>query len=244
MSPFFQIIGLLILLPLVYVLSSFQQSEATGQPRVIQFAGRDWQVKAGMGLGPGNNNWSDSPRSVWVDSGGSLHLRIRKEGAVWYSAQVNAVDTAAFGLYRFYVQTSLHDLDPNVVLGLFLYQDDHHEIDIEFLRRDSVTNDNSVYVVQPYSLPGNRHPFLWPWPGPSTHDIDWGPDAVTFRSMRGHDPQIESIMHLWRYEGVSIPIEQNELHMQMNLWLLDPAVQSQEVEVIISGIEAPPPMPQ
>jgi hypothetical protein len=244
MPSFIQLIGLWALLSLGSVLANFQgiheERIRSDSPRVIHFAGLDWQVKAGRGLGPGNNNWSDSPQSVWVDSDARLHLRIRKEGATWYSAQINSVDFVPFGLYRFFVQTSLHDLDDNVVLGLFLYGDDDHEIDIEFLRRHPASDANMVYVVQPYSQEGNRHPFLWQWAGPSIHDIEWQPDGITFRSIRGHDLRLESLMHLWRYEGTSIPVTQDGLHVQMNLWLLDPSTQSQEVEIIIADLEAPP----
>ena len=32
----------------------------------ITFSGYEWQIKSGTGLGPGNNNWSDSDENVWI----------------------------------------------------------------------------------------------------------------------------------------------------------------------------------
>ena len=38
----------------------------------LHFAGYDWTVKSGDGLGPGPCDWRES--NVWVDAEGDLHL--------------------------------------------------------------------------------------------------------------------------------------------------------------------------
>ena len=46
-------------------MSSRGQQIAGSSERIIDFAGRQWGVKSGCGLGPGPNCWSDSEQSVW-----------------------------------------------------------------------------------------------------------------------------------------------------------------------------------
>jgi hypothetical protein len=100
-------------------------------PRIIQFAGRNWEVKVGFG-GPGPNNWSDTDQSVWVDADGRLHLRLREVGGVWYAAEVRTVLPTKYGMHRFYLIGPVDQLDRNVIFSAFVYGDDSKEIDIEF----------------------------------------------------------------------------------------------------------------
>jgi len=62
---------------------------ASASARTIQFSGHTWEVRASNGLaGPGPNIFSGATKSVWVDSTGALHLKIRKEKGKWLSAEV------------------------------------------------------------------------------------------------------------------------------------------------------------
>jgi hypothetical protein len=211
-------------------------TEPEDTTRTIQFAGRTWYVKEGIGLGPGNNNWSDDPQSVWVDDEGKLHLRIRKIDGRWYSAQVNAVDYTGYGLHRFFVETPLDNFDEDVVVGLFLYRDDDHELDIEISRQGQPPGANAKYAVQPYFHEGNRESFTLEWDGPTTHEIEWFPGVVRFASIResGH------VIHQWSYRGDDIPDERHRLRIQINLWLAaDTPAREREVELVISDLEVP-----
>ena len=49
--------------------------------------------------------------------------------------------------------------DPFVVVGLFTYLDDTHEIDIELSRWRVASDPAGQYVVQPGERPGNKHRF-------------------------------------------------------------------------------------
>lgn len=212
---------------------------AGASQRTIHFAGREWYVKAGTGLGPGNNNWSDDPRSVWVDEDGKLHLRIRNVSGTWYSAQVNSTDLTDYGRHRFYVDTALDDLDEHVVAALFLYGDDQHELDIEFTRRGHADGLNAKYAVQPYVLAGHRESFTVGWDGPTVHEIEWMPDSVRFSSFREHDPG-NSPIHQWVYLGDHSPEPRDNLRIQINLWLARRApADGREVELVISDVIAP-----
>src|SRR3972149_3772620 len=113
--------------------SSSSRNPATSGQRIVEFAGRQWAVKSGCGLGPGPNCWSDSEQSVWVE-GGQLHLKIREIDGTWYSAEVYTTDCTQYGMHRFFTASRLDNLDKNVVAALFLYKDDATEIDVEFAK--------------------------------------------------------------------------------------------------------------
>jgi hypothetical protein len=208
--------------------------------RIIEFAGRSWVVKEGLRRGPGNNNWSDSPQSVWVDDEGKLHLRIRNVDGVWYSAQIISVDDTSYGQHRFFVETPLHEIDENVILGLFLYQDDHHELDIEISRQGQPEGANAKFVVQPYHRDGHRESFALDWDGSTIHEIDWTSESVRFAVYEGGTDNAAPLIHEWVYEGGDIPDESRNLYIEMNIWLTARApANGEEIEVVISDLEAP-----
>ena len=82
--------------------------------------------------GPGPSFFSNSEESVWVDDQGHLHLKLRIIDNVWHSAQVTLPDALGYGTYQFQIASNPDLLNPNVVFGLFVYEDDFNEIDIEF----------------------------------------------------------------------------------------------------------------
>ncbi len=223
--------------------SSILASEtAQTEGRIIQFAGRDWYVKAGVGMGPGPNNWSDDAESVWVDAAGKLHLKIRNIGGDWHSAEVYSVIPAGYGMHRFYVDTPMNNLDVNVVLGLFLYRDGQNEIDVEVARWQQVGTPNGQFVVQPYDQPGHRERFFVIGDGPTMYEFDWQPEVIHFRSLQGHDPNSSELISQWDYAQDYIPPENPAMLVRMNLWLIDSfsgPTDGQEVEVVIANLEAP-----
>ena len=60
-----------------------------------------------------------------------------------------------YGSYIFNVDNSCEELDDEAVLGLFTWQDDQHEIDIELSRWGNYWSDSTQYVVQPGKIKGN-----------------------------------------------------------------------------------------
>jgi len=117
-------IGVIALLFALSARSARASTSATLAPaglRTLVFAGQTWGVRSGDG-NPGNGCWSDSPQSVWVDAAGQLHLVMRQVNGRWCQAEVFALDPAREGRHRWRVQ-SLHALDRNAVLGMFLYRE-------------------------------------------------------------------------------------------------------------------------
>src|SRR4051812_19512341 len=119
---------------------------------VLAFSGYSWVVKASSGkVGPGPNYFSSSANNVWVDNLGRLHLRITKQGSRWFCAEVVSQASFGYGTYRWYLDSPVDNLDPNVVLGLFTWSDlpdyANREIDIEFSRWGAARNLNAQFVV-------------------------------------------------------------------------------------------------
>jgi hypothetical protein len=222
------------------------QNTAESSERTIEFVGRQWVVKSGCGLGPGPNCWSDSQESVWVDSSGQLHLKIREVNGTWYCAEVYTKSCTQYGMHRFFTIGQLDNLDKNVVAALFLYKDDQTEVDIEFAKWGEQDPDyNAQYVVQPWDTLGNRERFLMSLSGTdTTHYIDWGASAIQFKSIHGHyqePPDAAHLIHEWLYVGDDLPAEEECLRIHINLWLYqgNPPSDGQEVEIIVKDAQLP-----
>ncbi|NCC52855.1 MAG: hypothetical protein EOM20_16795 [Spartobacteria bacterium] len=189
--------------------------------RIIEWAGQNWVVKHGEGLGPGPNDWSDSTNNVWIDENGFLHLKITGEGSDWQCAEIISEQSFSYGEYRFYVATAYDLLDTNVVGGLFTYYDDNNEIDIEFVRAWTGTN-NANFVTQP-ARTGNFFNYYSAFTEGtySTHRFQWETNFIAFESYFGHaepPPNSNLVSAAWLYTGENIPLDQNE-KVHINMWL-------------------------
>lgn len=216
------------------------------ETRTIQWSGYTWWVKSSVEpVGPGPNWFSDSPRNVWVDRQGRLHLRITYQNGRWYCAEVVCTSSLGYGTYRFYVESPVANMDPHVVLGLFTWSDDpayaHREIDIEFSTWGDPTSPNAQYVVQP-ATSGRLHSF---WMDrrikSSVHSFTWLGSSVSFLSVRGSLSTPSDVIQQWEFAGENIPIRGDETP-RINLWLVQgrPPQNGREVEVIISRFEFVP----
>jgi hypothetical protein len=218
-------------------------------PKAISFSGYEWWVKASMTpVGPGPNYFSDSTENVWVDGQGQLHLKITQRNGKWYCPEVICKNSPGYGKYVFYVSGRIGQLDRNVVLGLFTWDDSpeesHREIDIEFSRWGVESDTNAQYVVQPWDQTGNRHRWMMlELPDSSTHSFEWKPDSIYFLSVEGHQsiPPFDSILHSWVYKGSNIPTHGNE-NARINLWLFNGSApaDTNKLEVVISKFEYSP----
>ena len=213
--------------------------------RTIEFSNKTWRVKGSGNYGPGPNNFSHQPESVWVDAQDRLHLSIKQISGAWYSTEVTLVDTLGYGDYIFTTLGSLDLLDSRTVLGLFLWQyqpswdpgaswwNPYNEIDIEYSRWGNPTNDIGQFVAQPWDWAGNiiRYDAEFGATEVSSHAFRWLPDSVEFRSWRGgpEDETTQSTIFTWNYFGPHIPRpEQPRVHL--NLWYMgSPPSTNQEV---------------
>jgi YVTN family beta-propeller protein len=217
----------------------------------IEFSGYTWKVKASeTPAGPGPNYFSDRGEDVWVDEDGRLHLRIVQRDGRWYCTEVFTEAPLGYGKYVFHIASRVDQLDKNIVLGLFTWDDtapehNYREIDIEFARWGQAANDNAQYVVQPWHHAGNMHRFNMELRGDdSTHGFDWHADRIFFQSLHGRQPfpgSEEDEIASWTYTGDDIP-PAGEGNARINLWLFEgnPPSDGEAVEVIIEAFEFVP----
>lgn len=225
----------------------------SGYGNYFSFSGYTWRTKVSSAkVGPGPNFFSQS--NVSVDFQGRLHLKISKSGAKWLCSEVVLQQTLGYGTYRFYVDSTLDNLDPSVVLGLFTWSDDaaynHRELDIEFARWGSASNHNGWYTVQPYNVAGNQVSFVQPATAAgSTHILDWLQDPVSgslsahFSSLTGFAVTPSSTNPLiFEHNFTSgVPPTGGE-NVRMNLWLFQgkaPAGRN-TIEIVIDKFEFVP----
>lgn len=217
-------------------------------PNAFHWCGYDWDVKnsGGFLFGPGPNRFSDSADNVWVDAGGRLHLRITFRNGLWVCPEIVSRRSFGYGTYRFFLDSAVDALDPNVVLGLFTYDDDptttggHREIDVEMSRwGNALDPTNAQFVVQPYHIPGNLTRWTIPaGAAPTTHSFTWSNGHVDFFSHHGtFAPPPASVPQIstWSHTSASVPTPGDE-RVRMNLWLYNGSapVNGQETEVVIS----------
>jgi len=210
--------------------------------RQIIFSGFPWDVRSGYG-GPGPSYWSDSTDNVWLDNLGYLHMRITFRNGHWYSPEVIG-PALGFGQYVFYTNSRLDTLDKNIVAGLFTYENDTSEMDIEFSRWGGLASTSSDYVVQPH------HAFMFNihLNGDfSTHRFTWTNESISFQSIHGHysiPPSGGYLISEWQYAREQIP-QTKAPRVHANLWLFQgvPPSDGKEVELIIEKFEFIPLQP-
>jgi hypothetical protein len=221
----------------------------------LRWGGIKWNIKAGAGIGPGPNNWN--PANVFVDAGGDLHLAITNVAGTWSCAELSSDAPFGFGTFQWQVETPVDTLDPNVVLGLFLYgpptlgPDGTHEIDIEYRRAGVATGDDGRWTVFPNVVPGPslaRSAFaLALGADPTTTSrLTWASTSVAFASLGGFQPPGSSTNALqsWTYQPADPASSISPLPMpvHMNLWLANgnAPTNGQRVEVVIHSFAFTP----
>lgn len=208
------------------------------QADTLQWCGQEWIIKHSKErFGPGPNLWSKSSDSVWVDGQGRLNLKIRKIGETWYSAEVYTLNPLGHGKYVFYLDSRVDNLDPNVVVGLFVHSDDMNEIDIEFSKwgKERKKYTYHQFVLQPRIDDTNlKRTDYWVKNPLSTHGFLWSTESVIFRSFVGHDTNKKPHKY-WDYVGSNNPTPSSE-RAHINLWLFKgrPPINEKETTLVIN----------
>ena len=222
--------------------------------RKIRFANYYWSVlQSEWPIGAGPNYYTDEPNDVWVDPNGHLHLNIVHRDPSWYCNEVVGNMNLGYGTYVYTIEGRKDLLDPNIVLGLFIYDvpdanGNPREIDFELSRWWHANEPNNAqYVVQPWNKPNHRYRFPLDEHRTTTHEITWTPRKVCFKSYYGDYPLVDAndLIDSWCYEGNDIPLPGNE-NPRINFYLLPPEgspagtpgappSDGQEAEVIIKN---------
>ena len=203
---------------------------------ILSFGGYNWRVKGPGVYGPGNNYFCDSSTCAWVDAEDQLHLTLKNQGSYWSSTEVTCEDPLGYGDYILTTIGRLDQIDPQAVLGIFLWEygtcwdygylwwNAFNEIDIEYSRWGNAGSDIAQFVAQPYDYPNNISRFDANFGDEEvvSHAMRWLPDRVEYRVWRGGptDESDQNMVHSWTYTGPHIP-RPEQPRMHLNLWKLE-----------------------
>lgn len=215
----------------------------------LQFGGRTWRVKGPGWFGPGNNYFSNLSDRVWVDADGHLHLTVKRYGSTWNCTEVVTADALGYGDYIVTTVGRLDLLDPQVVLGLFLWEygpcwsdgylwwNPYNEVDIEYSRWGNPAQDIGQFVAQPYDYPGNLSRFAATFGVGEevSHAMRWTWNKVEYRVWRGGpgDEAAGNLVATWTYTGPHVPRPESP-RLHLNLWKLAGTPAANQ-EVVVSG---------
>lgn len=216
----------------------------------IIWQGHTWSVtKGGMaGVAPG------SPKNVYLDARGYLHLKITNNGGTWTAAQLFTVDNLPFGTFQWVVEGDIWNMDPVTVLGLFPYGpengigvDGSNEIDIEFSQWANTCDCNADFTVYPavfrqYKSTFNRDYTVSNGKNLTTARMEWSSTSVVFTVMSGVQPigTKANVLQTATYTSTNtLNIPQQPLPVGINLWAYtaDPAT---DQSVIIRSFQYQP----
>lgn len=219
----------------------------TYDKNTLNFSDYTWKIRNSpeTASAPGPNYWSNSTSNVWVDDKGWLHLKITNSAGRWYCPEVYTLQALGYGNYVFHTASPIDSLDKNVVLGLFTYKDDNHEVDIEYSRWGKTDGFNSGFTVQPAPYTSsNAVDFNTQLTGvESTHSFTWRSDKVLFETLQGNTnpayAPTSSIIKTWQSQ---VSCDSEGAKAVINLWLYHGLAPSdmQEVEVVVTGFEFTP----
>ena len=239
---------LIAMTPLITAINNGSDTNAAAATqKTIQFSGYTWYVEESgqTKVFPGPNYFSSSSQNAWVDTNGMLHLKITYSNGKWYCPEVTTTKTLGYGTYAFYLASKVDNIDKNVVLGLFAYKDDSHEIDIEFSKW-IIRANNSWYTVQPqpYVQGVTQQSFNLTQKGDyTTHYFTWKPTSVYFESFGGHYPiGKEPPGNIFKSFTSSAHVSATGVKAHMNLWIFQSTAPSNGLpyEVIVKNFTYTP----
>ncbi len=216
---------------------------AAGAER-LRFAGHEFEVKAGRGLGPGPNDWSSS--QAFIDGKGRLHLKLSPKNGRWVAGEASSVERFGFGVYEIEYEGDIEALDPNVVFGFFNYPtadvgpDATREIDVEFARwgeRGNRALNYTVWPVEPGRRYGHRSLDFFRSVRRSLHRFVWSRKSVAYESVELDRDGRPERRRSWTFRpdkpGKSIAAEPMPIHF--NLWAFRgrPPTDGKPVEVVV-----------
>lgn len=218
----------------------------------LRFAGYDFSVKQGRGLGPGPNDWAAG--NAFVDEAGRLHLRFAPTNGRWFAAEVQSKLRLGFGTYEMEYEGPIASLDPNVVFGFFNYPtadvgpDATNEIDVEFARWGDAQNDRTlnftVWPVKQQLAYGHR---TYPFPARATrsvHRFVWSRTSVAYSSWEVRPNGSVGRKFEWTYAPPNFArrIGADPMPIHFNLWGFRgrPPVDGKPVEAIVTRFSYTP----
>ncbi len=101
--------------------------------------------------GPGNNTFGLHHRNVYLDKDGNINLIIKKTGSTYSCAEIYSDSFFGKGKYEITIATNTKRFSPQMVLGIFLYDQTasphFNEIDIEYAQWGNKNIENAQYAI-------------------------------------------------------------------------------------------------
>jgi hypothetical protein len=208
----------------------------------LNWSGYTWNVKQCTACGPGPNNFDSSSKTVWIDSTGSLNLSVHKASGKWYCGEVWLPTALGHGTYEFFIKTRTDIINQNLVNAGFLYQDDTHELDVEWSRWGNASNpNNGDFAIQPSPIK------YW------HQDIvsgNWQKDRIIWTTTDGGSDQVEFqvetnsiIVQDW-VQTLTTPVDPSLALAHINNWMFQgkpPTDGATEVMTLVSFTFTPQP---
>ena len=133
------------------------------------------------------------------------------------------------GYYEYTLQGDQHNLDKNLVLGMFAYKDITHEVDVELSYWGDTSNPNMAYTVQPGPPPADmQQRWAMSETGTTLHSFNWAPNHVLFASYATGSRPLASF-------DSSASVSAEGARGIINLWMYQNNPPAQETEIVIQN---------
>ena len=214
----------------------------------FSFAGLTWERKSGCG-GPGPNCWV--PGNAEPVAGDGIHMRLTRASGKWYAGEIRTTAPVGYGDYSVQLVGRTDLLDANVVLGIFLYDDEGAEagevcpaeLDMESSRfgEPLAPNGHGVVYVPGLCGPADLYDFRYSLNGTYTTDqLSWGPGVAYLRWLHGHRcaPETPDQIIAERFFSSPLVPAAGRMRLHINLWAFagNAPTDQQPVEVVIRDI--------
>ncbi|MFN4298420.1 MAG: hypothetical protein ACK4EX_01690 [Thermaurantimonas sp.] len=194
---------------------------------LINWAGYEWQVKVKeQPAGPGPNYFGLSVENVLITKSNALKLTVMPVSDSWSCAELYTTQMLRNGLYLFELEGSVRNLHPQLVAGMFTYNEkrNHHynESDVEISRWGDVSNLNAQFAHYAVNEEPEVHRFeLSETSRVHTFIIHKSRGEVAFyyldRKFSGKIPAIQQARAFQRFSNITHQPDYFQLHI--NLWL-------------------------
>lgn len=156
---------------------------ASPPSKIIGFSGYQWRLRdAPSSRGGAYNKYS--PKNIWVDTAGAMHMKIGREGDKWTCAEAALTSSLGYGTYKVTVRDASR-VRGAAVFSMFTWDyarpdESNGEMDMEYnyWREEK---DNFQYGLPPF-YGQNIKRVIMP-SAPLIHSLQWEPGRAVFRTV-------------------------------------------------------------
>lgn len=192
----------------------------------IRFEGTSWNVREShTPVGAGPNLWSREGVRV---KDGQLHLSAFERRGKWHSAEV-ASPVLEWPLELSVRLRALPRIDEHTVVGVFLYEHDRREVDVEFAQWGDANSLPAQFAV---SFQNEAQVRRFPWPeGAITLHFEWDANALVVSLLS------ETTTRTWRVPTAHVGPNPS-LRLHINVWRRPVGGHAHEsTTIVVDGVD-------